>query len=121
MWLEILEQALMSSEHFGERFQEIVNRAKGDRSQGDFARELGVSPSAVQKWVSGNGFPSSENLEKIAKAAGLSGVDALRAYLKGEPAPSESSPKSAEEVLLITKHLSKEERKRLINLMLEDL
>ncbi len=61
MWIEILEQALMS-EQFGERFREIVARAKGDRSQTEFAKELGISSSAVQKWLAGSGFPSAEYL-----------------------------------------------------------
>ncbi len=108
------------SDQFAGRFQEIVNRAKGDRSQSEFARELGVSSSTVQKWLAGNGFPSSDNLEKIAKSAGLSGVDALRNYLKGEVATAKS-PMSPEEILLLAKGLSKKQRKRLIQLMLEDL
>lgn len=108
------------SNQFAERFQEIVSRAKGDRSQSEFARELGVSSSTVQKWLAGDGFPSSDNLEKIAKAAGLSGVDALRNYLKGEAASSKSVM-SAEEILLLAKGLSKKQRKRLIELLLEDL
>lgn len=110
------------SDQFTEHFQEIVNRAKGDRSQSEFARELGVSSSTVQKWLAGNGFPSSDNLEKIAKAAGLSGVDALRNYLKGERSGDfAQNPISAEEILLLTKELSKEQRKRLIELLLKDL
>jgi transcriptional regulator with XRE-family HTH domain len=119
MWMEIFEQVLMSDQ-FGERFQEIVSRAKGNCSQGEFARELGVSSSTVQKWLAGNGFPSSDNLEKIAKAAGLSGVDALRNYLKGEVTTTKS-PMSTEEILLLAKGLSKKQRKRLIELLLQDL
>ncbi|MCC5618830.1 helix-turn-helix domain-containing protein [Nostoc sp. CHAB 5836] len=108
------------SEQFGERFREIVDRAKGDRSQSALARELGVSSSTVQKWLSGNGFPSSENMDKIAKKAGLSGIDALRSYLKGE-AESSADTMSPEEIFLLSKKLSKEQRKRLIELVLEDL
>ncbi|MHC5779220.1 MAG: helix-turn-helix domain-containing protein [Nostoc sp.] len=122
MWMEIL-QALMDKEQYGERFIEIVTRAKGDLSQTKFARELGVSSSTVQKWLAGNGFPSSENMDKIAKKAGLSGIDALRNYLKGEEVKSDSGdqPISPEEIFLLAKRLTKEQRKRLINLMLEDL
>ncbi|NDJ20923.1 helix-turn-helix domain-containing protein [Nostoc sp. B(2019)] len=111
----------MSNDQFGERFREIVNRAKGDRSQTEFARELGVSSSAVQKWLAGNGFPSSENMDKIAKKAGLSGIDSLRSYLKGEAASSSTDALSPEEIFLLSKKLNKEQRKRLIQLMLEDL
>ncbi|QKQ75567.1 helix-turn-helix transcriptional regulator [Nostoc sp. TCL240-02] len=121
MWMEIFEQAVMSDQ-FGERFREIVKRAMGDRSQTAFARELGVSSSTVQKWLAGNGFPSSDNLEKIAKSTGLSGVDALRNYLKGDmQSDSDARPMSPEEIFLLAKQLTKEQRKRLINLMLEDL
>ncbi|MCC5636371.1 helix-turn-helix domain-containing protein [Nostoc sp. CHAB 5844] len=119
MWLEILEQVLMNRQ-FGERFREILNRAKGDRSQSELAKLLGVSSSAVQKWLSGNGFPSSDNLEKIAKAAGLSGVDALRNYLKGEEGVAQGdAPLSAEEAFISVRGLSKEERKRLIKLLVD--
>ncbi|MEH1808531.1 helix-turn-helix transcriptional regulator [Nostoc sp.] len=110
------------SDQFGERFREIVKRAMGDRSQTAFARELGVSSSTVQKWMAGNGYPSSENMDKIAKKAGLSG-DALRSYLRGEEIASDSgeTARSPEEIFLLAKRLTKEQRKRLINLMLEDL
>lgn len=112
VWIEIFEQALMN-EQFKERFIEIVSKAKGDRSQAQFAHEIGVSSAAVQKWLSGGGFPSSENLEKIAKAAGLSGIDALRNYLKGETGEAQSdAPKAAEEVLPLVQKLDKEQRKR---------
>ncbi|MEH1790349.1 MAG: helix-turn-helix transcriptional regulator [Nostoc sp.] len=118
--MEIFEQVLMSDQ-FGERFREIVKRAMGDRSQSEFARELGVSSSAVQKWLAGNGYPSSDNMDKIAKAADLSG-DALRGYLKGEEVASNCDEHiSPEEIFLLAKKLTKEQRKRLINLMLEDL
>lgn len=122
MWMEIFEQVLMSDQ-FGERFQEIVKRAIGDRSQSAFARDLGVSSSAVQKWLAGNGFPSSDNLEKLAIAAGLSGVDALRSYLRGEEVKSDSDDQSIspEEMFLQSKKMTKKQRKRLINLMIEDL
>ncbi|MEH1821508.1 MAG: helix-turn-helix transcriptional regulator [Nostoc sp.] len=122
MWMEIFEQVLMSDQ-FEERFQEIVKRAMGDRSQSSLARELGVSSSTVQKWLSGNGHPSSENMAKIAKKAGLSGVDALLSYLKGEEVANDSGeqPISPEEIFLLAKRLTKGQRKRLINLMLEDL
>ena len=120
MWMEIFEQALMSDQ-FAERFKEIVNRAKGDRSQSALARELGVSSSTVQKWLSGNGHPSSENMAKIAKKAGLSGSDALLNYLKGQPESSGADTISPQEIFLLTKKLSKVQRKRLIELILEDL
>lgn len=122
MWMEVFEQVLMSDQ-FGERFREIVKRAMGDRSQTAFARELGVSSSTVQKWLAGNGYPSSENMAKIALSAGLSGLDALLNYLKGEEVVSDSDEQrtSPEEIFLLVKRLTKEQRKRLINLMLEDL
>ena len=59
-------------------------------------------------------------MAKIAKTAGLSGVDALNAYLKGEKVANNDHV-SPEEVFLLAKQLTKEQRKRLINLLLEDL
>ncbi len=115
---EILDD-LMSSEN-RERLIEVITRAKGDRSQSEFAAELGVSSSAVQKWLSGSGFPSSDNLEKIALAAGLSGLDALRAYLRGaEGEFVKEHPKVAEEILPIIEQMNKEERKRLMKMMID--
>jgi transcriptional regulator with XRE-family HTH domain len=114
---EILDD-LMSGEN-RERLIEIITRAKGDRSQGELAAELGVSSSAVQKWLSGAGFPSSDNLEKIAKAAGLSGLDALRAYLRGVEGDQKEHSKVAEEILPIVQQMDKEERKRLMKMMID--
>lgn len=116
MWMQIFE--LIMSDQFG-RLIEIVQRAKGDRSQAEFAREIGVSPATVQKWLAGNGYPSSENMEKIARVAGLS-LDALHAYLKGE-ARQQNAERSPEEIFLMSKNLSKEQRKHLLKLMIDDL
>ncbi|WP_414755605.1 helix-turn-helix domain-containing protein [Anabaena sp. CCY 9910] len=110
------------SDLFRDRFVEVVAKAKGDRSQAEFAHYLGVSSSAVQKWLAGNGFPSSENLEKIAKAAGFSGVDEMTRYLRGEEfSEDEDRPKIAEEIFPLANHLDKEQRKRLIEMLLKGL
>lgn len=41
-------------------------------SQADLARRLGVTPNAVNAWVSGRNKPDTENLEKIAIETGTS-------------------------------------------------
>jgi hypothetical protein len=59
---------------------------------------------------------------KIAKAAGFSGMDEMTKYLRGEEAShKEYQPKVAEEVLPLAKRLDKEQRKRLIEMLLKDL
>lgn len=41
-------------------------------SQADLARRLGVTPNAVNAWVSGRNKPDTDNLEKIAIETGTS-------------------------------------------------
>ena len=43
---------------------------RGDQSQREFARRLGVAQSTVQAWENGRNTPSLENLEKLATMRG---------------------------------------------------
>lgn len=44
--------------------------ARGDLSQAEFAKKLGVSQSTVQSWETKKNTPTLENLEKIAEVTG---------------------------------------------------
>jgi transcriptional regulator with XRE-family HTH domain len=73
-----------------ERLRELVQRARGDKSQRKFAEELGVSFTTVNSWEKGKRFPDRDNLIKIALRAGCT-FEAAIAYLnEGEvPQPVE--------------------------------
>lgn len=53
-----------------EEIQKIITQSyKGNQSA--FARNLNVSPQAVQKWVSGPNYPKLETLVKISEITGV--------------------------------------------------
>ena len=100
-----------------QRLIELLMRVQGDRSQRIFAKELGVSTGALQNWLLGR-VPSSENLEKIAAAAGMS-IQELFNQINGE-SPA-YSPQVAEEVLEVALQLNDEQRRRLIKLLVDNI
>jgi transcriptional regulator with XRE-family HTH domain len=57
-----------------------VQEARGDCSQREFSKLLGVSQSTVQQWENGKNVPSLDNLEKIARMKGML-VEDFVAYL----------------------------------------
>lgn len=67
---------------FLERLTSSVLELRGDRSQREFAKSLGVSQGAVQSWESKQSVPSLENLVKLAEMRGEM-VEAYIAYLFG--------------------------------------
>lgn len=46
-------------------------RTQANLRQGELAKKVGVTPSAVSYWESGDAQPSVKNLEAIAKACGI--------------------------------------------------
>jgi transcriptional regulator with XRE-family HTH domain len=66
-----------------ERLATLVLELRGDLSQRQFAKKLGVSFSAVQSWEARMSWPGTENLRKLAKLKGWSFED-LQTYLEGE-------------------------------------
>ena len=60
MELKIHEQiALLLDQHY-------------DGNQSSLARKIGVSPQAVQKWISGAAYPKLETIIKISELHGIS-------------------------------------------------
>lgn len=116
MLLEILGLLMMDGDA-KKRLAMIVAKAQGERSQRQFAKDLGVSQGTVQNWLGGVGFPSSENLERIAVAAGMT-LEELFNQVKGEE--SISAPKVAEDVLQLARQLDKRQRKRLVKLLIDE-
>lgn len=78
-----------------ERLIQVVKMARGNKSQRAFARELGVSATAVQHWERGDVIPETENLAKIGVRAGFT-LEELLNYLDGE---EHQSPRQLDQVL----------------------
>ena len=102
-----------------QRLKQILEQVRAERSQRQFARDLGVSLGTVQNWLSGDSFPNSEKLEKVAVAVGMS-LEQLFVYLKGG-ATKPGEPRVAEDVLVQAKTLDKEQQVRLIKLLIDEL
>lgn len=71
------------------RLTNFIQELRGSRSQRQLAKQLGVSQGAVNLWESGQAWPETENLEKLAQLKGWE-LQALQTYLiKGELADPE--------------------------------
>lgn len=66
-----------------ERLAALVVELRGDLSQRQFAKKLGVSFSAVQSWEARMSWPGTQNLRKLAKLKCWS-FEELQCYLEGE-------------------------------------
>jgi len=69
-----------------ERLTALVLDLRGNLSQRQFAKKLGVSFSAVQSWESGMSWPGTQNLRSLARLKGWS-FEELQFYLEGEQPP----------------------------------
>lgn len=119
VWIETVELVTMDEEA-KKRLKQILEQVRAGRSQRQFARDLGVSLGTVQNWLSGDSFPSSEKLEKVAVVAGMS-LEQLFVYLKGDDATRRGNPEVAEDVLIHAKELNKEQQVRLLKLLIDEL
>lgn len=107
---------LMDEVEAKKRLARILAKVQGDRSQRQFAIDLGVGLATVQNWLSGQTFPSGKNLEKIAVAAGVN-IEELFNQIKGNEAIY--TPKVAEDVFQLALQLDDNERRRLIKLLVD--
>lgn len=119
VWVEIYELVTMDEEA-RKRLVQLLEFCRAGRSQRQFARDLGVSLGSVQNWLSGDSFPSSEKLEKVAVVAGMS-LEQLFVYLKGEEVTNLGEPKVAEDVLVQAKSLDKAQQVRLLKLLIDEI
>ncbi len=106
--------------NFRVRLVEAIKRARGDRSQRQFARDLGLSQAAVQSWEKGESIPGLESLEAIAGSLAMT-LEGLLMHLKGDKTDDKPLPTVAEDVLLVAKYLPDEEKARLIKLLVDKL
>jgi transcriptional regulator with XRE-family HTH domain len=70
-----------------QRLAKLVQKARGSKSQRAFARDMGLSFTAVRSWENCESVPSTDNLRKIADATGYGSVDELLDYLNGRVNP----------------------------------
>ncbi|MCC5641080.1 helix-turn-helix domain-containing protein [Nostoc sp. CHAB 5844] len=98
----------------------IIREARGDRSQGRFARDLGVNPGTLRNWELGDSEPSLDNLKAIADATGRNLLE-LIAQLTGVDTETLPEPKVAEDVMAIALRLNKVEQFRLIQLLVAQM
>lgn len=112
-----ITELLAMDEAARQRLVELVKRIQGDRSQRKFASDLGVSTGALQNWLQGR-VPSSENLENLATAAGMT-IEELLNEIRGETVAY--TPRVAEDVLQIALQLDDEQRRRLIKLLVDNI
>jgi transcriptional regulator with XRE-family HTH domain len=94
----------------------IIREARGDRSQGRFARDLGVNTGTLRNWELGDSEPNLDNLKAIADATGRNLLQ-LIAEITGEQLETLPEPKKAEDVMAIASELDKAEEFRLIQLL----
>lgn len=119
-WFEDLYFGWLMDEDKRIRLSEVVKKARGERTQRQFAKYLGVSFAAVRSWEEQESYPGLPNLEKIANASGMT-TDDLLAYLRGEISHTSALPKAkvAEDLLPYVDKLSAPERKKLIRLLID--
>lgn len=69
-----------------EHFSQFMRSLRGNTSQQDFAKLLGVAYGSIQVWERGQSISSTENLSRVAKVAGY-GVDELICRIDGKLLP----------------------------------
>lgn len=90
-------------------------------TQVDFANAIGTSQPVISDWLRGVSQPGEQSKRALAKLAGMTFDEFERMLdgIKGEP--ELELPKSAETAHALLKLLSKDEKKRLIAILLNDL
>lgn len=66
------------------RLATFIQELRGSQSQSRLAKQLGVSQGTVNLWESGQSWPATENLGKLAALRGWDLQDFLTYLLKGE-------------------------------------
>ncbi|KAB8315476.1 helix-turn-helix transcriptional regulator [Tolypothrix campylonemoides VB511288] len=102
------------------KLAEAIKKARGDRSQRKFAKDLGVSYVTIQLWERGEVIPDLANLEAIATSRGQT-LEQLLAEIRGQATEITHKPKVAEDVIPTARQLSKKECVRLIKLLLDEV
>jgi transcriptional regulator with XRE-family HTH domain len=108
-----------------ERLSSLVKKLRGEKSQRQFAKVLGVSYAAVRSWEESESMPGLNSLEKIAAYSNQT-VEELLEYLKNEGKDQSkilSFPKAylAEDLFPQVKQLPRNEKSKLALFLIEEL
>jgi transcriptional regulator with XRE-family HTH domain len=108
-----------------ERLSSLIRKLRGDKSQRQFAKFLGVSYAAVRSWEESESMPGLNSLEKIADYSNQT-LEELLQYLKDEGDDQSKVllfPKVylAEDLFGQVKELPRKEQSRLAQFLIEEL
>ncbi len=108
-----------------ERLSSLIKKLRGDRSQRQFAKLLGVSYAAIRSWEECESMPGVSSLSKIASYSHQS-VEELLNYLKegGQDKSQLPSPPPvflAEDLIPQIKQLPKVEKIKLAQFLIQEL
>ncbi len=106
-----------------DRLELLLQELRGDLSQRQFAKELGVTHSTVQSWEAKLSWPGTPNLKKLASLKGWS-LDQLQAYLEGELAETPTADRvelSISRILLAVRLLPFEAAAQVAQVALETM
>lgn len=99
-----------------QRLSDVIKQARGNMSQRQFAKRLGVSFATIRSWEECESMPGTKNLEAIAALLGQSLEEFLH-YLRGDTVGDvENSNLKAEDLLAQVNQLPPSEVARLIQL-----
>ena len=99
-----------------ERLSELVVYLRGERSQRQYAKDLGISYGTIRGWENQECFPSTQYAQILAEASGQT-LDELMYYLQSGEEFSKYPTKKAEDLLPAVHELSYEEQVRLVQLV----
>lgn len=118
--LDLFCDCLMDAE-IRQRLSEVIKKARGSRSQRQFAKALGVSYGAVRSWEECESLPGLESMEAIAQTLGYSLEDFI-AHIRGaNNASKPPRPRRAEDALYLIEDLPQEEVQKLTKLLVDKL
>lgn len=103
--------------HKKEKLALFIKKTRGNISQRQFAKKVGVSFYAVNQWEAGASSPSSENMQKLAQACGLTVDEIYKEVGEEIPEKMPEEYKQAEDVFFLARQLSLVEQAKLIELL----
>lgn len=106
-----------------ERLSSLIKNLRGERSQRNFAKSIGVSYASIRTWEEGESMPSVTNLKKIASYSNQS-VEQLLDYLSGSEDKSSKNDlpvfTTADEVIPYLRQISKQEAVKLADFLIRE-
>jgi len=74
-----------------QRYDPVTGRFDADRSQGEYARLLGVSPAFISYLLSGEREPGTKVIQALVQVFPIAGQDILVALAAPEPEPADEA------------------------------